>query len=333
MEKIVLGGYFGFDNIGDEAILLSQINFLKNDGFEPIVLTYKGIKVFDTESINRYNFFKIFSLKKKFKLFILGGGGLFQDRTSFRSLLYYIFLIYFMKFLRKRVILLNIGIGPIVRDISKRVLINAIKMCDLIILRDKYSYDFLPELKNKFLSSDSTFILPYNKKEKENVVLLSLRNFKEINLEKFKMFIETIKMKFDLNIEFVCFSPDEIKISEYLNLKYFYSKNPIEILEKISKSDFLIGTRYHSIIFSIITETPFIGVVYDIKVKNLIDELEEKNFIIPQDSIDNWIKKFIEYFKKREELRNLISSKKSEFISRAKKGFDILSKFLKNGSL
>ncbi|MBC7195492.1 MAG: polysaccharide pyruvyl transferase family protein, partial [Caldisericia bacterium] len=263
MEKILLGGYFGFENIGDEAILLSQINFLKNEDFEPIVLTNKGIKVFDTESLNRYNFLKIVLLRKKFNIFILGGGGLFQDRTSFRSLLYYIFLIYFIKFLRKKVILLNIGIGPIIRGISKRLLINAIKMCDLIILRDKYSYDFLPELKNKFLSSDSTFIISFNKKEKEKLILLSLRNFKEIELEKFKKFIEAIKKEFDLNIEFVCFSPDEIKISEYLNLKYFYSKNPLDIIEKISKSDFLIGTRYHSIIFSIITETPFIGVVYD----------------------------------------------------------------------
>ncbi|MBC7195342.1 MAG: hypothetical protein H5U37_06780, partial [Caldisericia bacterium] len=80
-------------------------------------------------------------------------------------------------------------------------------------------------------------------------------------------------------------------------------------------------------------ETPFIGVVYDIKVKNLIDELEEKNYILPQDSIDNWIKKFSDYFLKREELRNLISSKKSEFINRANKGFQILTKFLKNEPL
>jgi len=119
MEKILIGGYFGFGNIGDEAILLSEIYFLKNENFKPIILTHKGLKILNEDTINRYNFIEIYKRRKEFKIFILGGGGLFQDKTSFRSLLYYIFLIKFMKFLKKKVIILNVGVGPILRKISK----------------------------------------------------------------------------------------------------------------------------------------------------------------------------------------------------------------------
>jgi polysaccharide pyruvyl transferase CsaB len=333
MEKVVLGGYFGFGNIGDEAILLSEINFLKKDGYEPIVLTNRGIKVFECESINRYNFFKIFLKKREFNKFILGGGGLFQDKTSFRSLIYYIFLIYFMKLLKKKVILFNVGIGPIKRSLSKKLIIESFKISDLIILRDKYSYDFLPEFKNKFLSSDSTFSIFFNNVERGDFVLLSLRYFDNLNLDRFKNFLKLIKNRYDLNIEFIVFSKEEIKIAEYLNLRYFHSNDIIEIINKIASSSFLIGTRYHSIIFSIITNTPFIGFIYDIKVKNLIDELGLKNYISPEDPIEDWINKFCEFYENRESLNDSIKSKKSELIDRVKFGFEILRKFLKYESI
>ncbi|MGC9089723.1 MAG: polysaccharide pyruvyl transferase family protein [Caldisericia bacterium] len=333
MEKILLGGYFGFENIGDDAILLSEINFLKKEGFTPIILTNKGKKIFNEESINRYNFLRIINKRKEFKNFILGGGGILQDSTSFRSLIYYLFLINFMKILRKKVILLNIGIGPIKREISKKLLFRSLKKCDLIIFRDKYSFYFYPDLNFKYLSSDSSFILNFQKKEREDLILISLRNFNKLDLDKFKKFIDKLKEKIDLKFEFIVFSKEEIELAKILNLNYFFSLNPIDIIEKIGTSKYLIGTRYHSIIFSILTETPFTGLIYDIKVKNLIDEINIKNYILPEDNIENWIEVFNNNFEKRLEVSRLLSEKKEEFISRVILGYEISGKFLKNGSI
>lgn len=328
MEKILLGGYFGFNNIGDDAILLSEINFLRKENFKPIILTYKGRKIFNQESINRYNFLKIIKLRKKFNNFILGGGGIFQDSTSFRSLIYYLFLIYVFKFLRKRVILLNIGIGEIKRELSKILLHKSLKICDLIIFRDEYSYNYFKDLKNKFLSSDSSFYLNFQKKERENLVLISLRDFKNFDLNKFKIFLNRLKEKVKFKFEFVIFSKEEIELAKYLNLDYFYSKNPIDILKKISTSSFLIGTRYHSIIFSILTETPFIGLIYDIKIKNLIEELGLNNFIYPNDEVEKWLEIFINNFEQRNLINKTLIEKKSIFIERVINGYEILRKFL-----
>lgn len=328
MEKIVLGGYFGFGNIGDDAILLSEINFLRKENFQPFILTYKGREIFNQESINRYNFFKIIKLRKKFNNFILGGGGIFQDTTSFRSLIYYLFMIYFFKFLKKRVVLLNIGIGEIKRKISKNLLYKSLKICDLVIFRDEYSFNFFKDLNNKFLSSDSSFYLNFQKKEKENLVLVSLRNFKNFDLNKFRIFLNRLKEKVDLKFEFIIFSKEEIELAKSLNLDYFYSKNPIDTIEKISKSSFLIGTRYHSIIFSILTGTPFIGLVYDIKIKNLIDELGLNNFIYPNDKIEKWLEIFIKNFEQRNLINKTLIEKKNIFIERVNKGYEILRKFL-----
>jgi len=330
MEKVLLGGYFGFENIGDDAILLSEINFLKKENFIPIILTKSDKKIFNEESIDRYNFLKIIKFKNQFNSFILGGGGILQDSTSFRSLIYYLSLINLMKFLNKKVILLNIGIGEIKREISKKLLLKTLKKCDLIIFRDEYSYNFFDDLSNKFISSDSSFYLNFQKKEKEDLILVSLRYFKNLDLNKFKIFIDRLKEKISLNFEFIVFSKEEIELAKYLNLNYFYSKNPVETIEKISTSKFLIGTRYHSIIFSILTETPFIGLIYDIKVKNLIDDLGLNNLIYPDDEVENWIEIFIKNFNNRTEISKTISEKRNEFINRVEKGYDILKRFLKN---
>jgi len=330
MEKILLGGYFGFENIGDDAILLSEINFLKKEGYKPIILTNKGKKIFDEESINRYNILKIINLRNEFKNFILGGGGILQDSTSFRSLIYYLSLINLMKNLNKKVILLNIGIGPIKRETSKNLLYKTLKKCDLLIFRDEYSFNFFPDLNNRFLSSDSSFALNFQKKSREDLILISLRHFKNLDLDKFKNFIDRLREKIDLKFEFIVFSKEEIELANFLKLDYFYSSNPIDVIEKIATSKFLIGTRYHSVIFSILTETPFIGLIYDIKVKNMIDEIKIENYILPDDSIENWIEVFNVNFEKREEISKILSEKKNEFINRVNNGYYILGRFLKN---
>lgn len=330
MEKVLLGGFFGFENIGDDAILLSEIKFLKDSGFKPIILTNKGKLIFNEEGINRYNFIEIFKRRKEFKFFILGGGGLFQDKTSFRSLIYYIFLIKFMKFLRKKVILLNVGIGPILRGISRKLLFNALKICDLIFLRDLYSYNFYKNLENKYLSSDSSFYLDVVKQKKENKIGVSLRDFDKLDLKKFKLFLDGIKNTTSQDLEFIVFSKEEINIAEELNLNYFYSNDPIKIIEKIGKFDFLIGTRYHSVIFSIMMETPFIAFVYDIKVKNLIDEIGLENLIYPGEDLQIWLKKFYENFEKKDYLKNVLIEKKREFKERVSFSFEKMIEFIKN---
>lgn len=330
MEKILLGGYFGFENIGDDAILISEINFLKKEGFKPIVLTNKGKQVFNEDCINRYNFFEIYKRRKEFNVFILGGGGLFQDKTSFRSLVYYIFLIKFMKFLKKKVILLNVGIGPIIREKSKKLLHKTLKNCDLIFFRDSYSFDFFKDLNNKYLSSDSSFYLDIYTVEKENKIGISLRNFDKLDLIKFKNFIEKIKERIDFDFEFIVFSKEEIDLAKKLELPYFYSYDPVKIIEEMGKMKFLIGTRYHSIIFSILTETPFIGLVYDIKVENLVKEIGLENLIYPEENINIWLEKFLRYFEIKDNIKNILFEKKKELKEKVNFSFNKTIEFIKN---
>jgi len=333
MEKVVLGGYFGFGNLGDDAILLSEISFLKENGFEPMVLTSKGKSIFGVKGISRTSIRDILRIKNEFSTFILGGGGLFQDKTSFRSLLYYLSLIGFMKRLRKKVVIFNVGVGPLIRKISRRLLLSTLKKADLVIFRDRFSFDFFPELKNKFLGFDSAFSLNFKKRDKEKKILVSLRYFKDLNLKKFTKFINILKEKIPYDFEFVVFSEEEIKIAKTLNLPYFYKKDPISVLEKFSEAQFLIGARYHSILFSIMNDVPFLSIPYDLKVRVLSKEVGFEDFIETNEAIDVWIDEFNKVFEEREERRKIIIERKREFMERERTSFSLLLDFLSDGHI
>ena len=92
--EIVIFGYYGTGNLGDETNLRELVAYLKtetkitgitvisNDPFG----TSQALKV---GTIGKFEWLEIWRKLRQAKVLIGGGGSLFQDRTSLRSLLYY----------------------------------------------------------------------------------------------------------------------------------------------------------------------------------------------------------------------------------------------------
>ena len=114
MTKYVVSGYIGFDNFGDEAIAKVLVDRLKHEGAEKITLISsnpeKTAKLYGVEACPMLKFFD--SIKNS-DVLVSGGGSLLQDVTSFKSLLYYLGVIYTAIILGKKVEIYSQGIGPI----------------------------------------------------------------------------------------------------------------------------------------------------------------------------------------------------------------------------
>ncbi|MFY9134764.1 MAG: polysaccharide pyruvyl transferase family protein, partial [Bacillota bacterium] len=85
--KFVISGYFGFQNIGDEAILAAMIEHLReaDHGSEIVVLSKDPIftqRLHNVSAVNRNDIFGISRELRDADLFISGGGSLLQDVTS-----------------------------------------------------------------------------------------------------------------------------------------------------------------------------------------------------------------------------------------------------------
>ena len=127
MSKVVLSGYYGFDNFGDEAILQVLVSNLKNIGADITVISHNPQKTsftHDVKSVFTFDIFGILNSLSKTDVLISGGGSLLQDVTSIRSLFYYLFIIFFSILFSKRVIIFAQGIGPIKNKIAKKLFQN-----------------------------------------------------------------------------------------------------------------------------------------------------------------------------------------------------------------
>src|SRR5690554_797131 len=96
-KRIVISGYFGFSNTGDESILLSLIEQIRQNAqdVEIVVLSDQPEKTsldYNVDAIKRDDFIEIIKMFKRSDIFINGGGSLLQDITSSKSLYYYLIL-------------------------------------------------------------------------------------------------------------------------------------------------------------------------------------------------------------------------------------------------
>lgn len=164
LPNIVIHGYYGAGNFGDDIILLSMINSLRN--IEPnmhiTVLSRDVTPIPESDSFHIVSRFDLKSTEiaiRKADLFICGGGGIFHDYSGFnfedhfgqrqKGINYYALPIEIAYLLGKRVMLYAIGAGPLFKQISRRYLKTVLNWADLITVRDKSSADFLKSVNPK----------------------------------------------------------------------------------------------------------------------------------------------------------------------------------------
>src|SRR5574344_2548048 len=118
MSKIVISGYYGFNNAGDEAMLTAIVESLRKLEPEVALTVISGNPTetktkYNVESIYRFDAPQILTALKNTDLLVSGGGSLLQDVTSKKSLLYYLTVIAAAKHFGKKVMFFAQGIGPI----------------------------------------------------------------------------------------------------------------------------------------------------------------------------------------------------------------------------
>jgi len=324
--KLLLAGYYGSGNIGDEAILQSLISAIKNDHPQAAISVLSAdpagtSKTYDVDAVHKYSLVNILKKLKASDAFILGGGGVIQDSTSIRSLLYYLFLIMSAKVLKKKVILLGQGIGPVR---NKYLLKRALKGVDLVTVRDERSLKELTEIKAKpkklVMTADLTFMMGPPARDNSNNILgyagimrrksrligVSLRPpVKDRDTEAKYMAIASLCdhliEKKNSQIIFLIFNrPGDLDATAKVMGRMKNPANvllrrcsPAEMLDVISGLDAVIGMRLHSLIFSAIAKIPGFGLSYDPKVESFqrqtgqrwidLDKMDEKGLITEVD--------------------------------------------------
>ena len=299
--KVLISGYYGFYNIGDEAILKSIIEALRNEDPKiDIVVLSNDVEytksTYKVNAINRWKLNDIYKELLKCDGFISGGGSLFQDVTSSRSILYYTSIIWLAKFAKKPIFIYAQGIGPIDKKNNRKIVGRLFNKVDYITLRDKESklllndigvrkdIDIVPDPVMGFNIENYEFKLP-EYYTNDDYITVSIRDWKKNNSE----FQKNIALTCDKIIESginVVFIPmhgehdEKISIEVANMMKYnakVLSKN-LTMEEKmmyIKESKLMIGMRLHALIFAATVGTPMIGISYDPKIDSYLKLIEQ----------------------------------------------------------
>ncbi len=164
--RLLLAGYIGCGNLGDDAIALGFVQGLGNSGYDVTVMSGRpeetnrlyGFSVIDRRDFKQYE-----EAVKSCDAVVFPGGSIFQDATSVRSVAYYSKIITLAKTAKKKVLLLGQGVGPLTTFLGKRMAQGAFNDADVISVRDPDSLQALKDLGVKTsvrMTADMAFLLP-----------------------------------------------------------------------------------------------------------------------------------------------------------------------------
>jgi polysaccharide pyruvyl transferase CsaB len=289
---VVLSGYYGFHNVGDEAILFSIIQALKSHkpDIEITVLSndpeYTEV-TYSVNAINRWDLKAIFSLMKRADGLISGGGSLLQDITGMKSIPYYTGIIKIAQTLNKPVFVYAQGMGPITKPINKWITKSILNKVTYLSVRDEDSRNLLQEIgvKNEIslvpdpvmgLAADSFSNSWVQKQNFERpYISVSVRDWPSDVDYKGKI-AEALDglSRSGYDIVFIPMHGEHDfhtskEIAGMMQEKSAIAPYDAEIQEKISiigESELLVGMRLHALIFSAISHTPFVALSYDPKI-------------------------------------------------------------------
>jgi len=155
IQRIVISGYYGFDNSGDEAVLQSILFALEEQGqqqgvkIEPIVLSAnpaRTTKMYGVRAVPRMKIGAVLGALRESNGLISGGGSLLQDATSSRTIPYYLAILKLAQWLRKPTFIYSQGIGPVNKQMFWPWIRSTISKCAYISTRDEESAQLLVQM-------------------------------------------------------------------------------------------------------------------------------------------------------------------------------------------
>ncbi len=151
VSRVVLSGYYGFHNLGDEAVLAATVQELRRLRPDAAITVLSASpdetrRVRGVESVPRAAPGAVVKALRGTDLLLCGGGSLFQDATSWRSPWYYLAVLGAGRRLARRTAVHAQGFEPPRRRVVAAGIARVLDRVDLITVRDHKSRAVLADL-------------------------------------------------------------------------------------------------------------------------------------------------------------------------------------------
>jgi polysaccharide pyruvyl transferase CsaB len=361
MYDILISGYYGFENSGDDAILmaiLANLRTYKKD-IKILVLSKnpeETKRIYGVDTADRYNFSEVIKAIKNSKLFLTGGGNLIQDETSTRSLMYYLTTIWMAKKFKLKVMLYSNGIGAVDKKTNRLITSRIVNTVDIITLREEKSLKELESLKitkpQVFVTADPAFTLTSCSDVEASSILtaegidkgkpligISIRKWKNFQsylkqvadasdymVEKLKVQPVFIPMHYPHDVE-ICHTIASMMKHQPIIIKNKYSVS--QTLGIIKNMDMIIGMRLHALIYGASLQVPVLGLIYDPKVEGFLEYIKQPSAgNVENLNYEHLIQSIENVWDNRQQIKEQLSVSKQLFVDKALQNAEIAIKLL-----
>jgi polysaccharide pyruvyl transferase CsaB len=286
MKHVVISGYYGFDNAGDEAVLAGLISGLHNSldsaHYKVNVLSINPSRTVSQHRVAASHRYKNFLRPlAKCDLLMSGGGSLLQDVTSAHGIFYYLAIVRLAQLLGRKTMFVAQGIGPLMRRRSQKLTASVANRLDAITVRDPASSELLKSIgvrKPITITADPALLLETPQNQHRHGVLLSMRPWTEdagrlrqivvngISSSSLPTQIEALNMYGDADNAAAAAVIESLRPSRAIPSPAGYNDGFRLLMSKTAESEFVIGMRLHSLIFAASNAIPSVALSYDPKV-------------------------------------------------------------------
>jgi polysaccharide pyruvyl transferase CsaB len=288
-KRIVISGYYGFGNTGDEAVLAGMLAaFHEALDVSIMVLSADPERTVrdhaDVQAVHRWRPLDVFRAIKSADVFISGGGSLIQDVTSAMSPRYYLALLRLAQMMRRKTMVYAQGVGPLEHESTRRAVVKAFSRADAITVRDEDSRSLLESIGVKRAAqvvADPAFLVGPDTSSADAVLAergLARGSFIGVSLRSWPGHEEWRpalckgigQAAAELSVRAAVIpmqEPDDAAGVDIDGAAVLSAQGDPGLAKGfISRCGLVVGMRLHSLIFAAGTATPFLPVVYDPKV-------------------------------------------------------------------
>jgi len=323
--KIVISGYYGYNNSGDDIILQSIVQNLRarRNDLSITVLSLKPKETraqFHVDAVHRFNLLSVFLRLRKARLLITGGGNLIQDETSTQSLLYYLWVINTARFLGVKNMLYAKGIGPVSRPVNIKRVCRSINRVDLITLREGGSLGVMNDMginePNTVITADAAFALPPAEGGEAYLAQLGINKpffcvairpwaHNPPDMERqMAIFADFLVEQYGYQAVFVPMRPEQD--SEISQRVISLMRQPaifVGVEDKnhdigravLGLASFAVCMRLHALIYAMEKAVPAIGLVYSPKIRGFMEAMGQEWHLPVEETKADTLREFAEH--------------------------------------
>lgn len=284
MKRLLITGYYGFNNLGDEAVLQAIIGLLRQAEPDCQICVLSNnpeqtTAAYQVKAVNRWKLGQFWRALKETDLFILGGGSLLQDVTGSRSLSFYLLQLKMARIAGKPTVVFAQGLGPLLQEKSRRKTAKALNECLYLSFRDAQS----AELARKIgVNSDKIEVVcdpvltlnsKDNKVKQKHLLAVALRPWPGLQVQAVAAVLDELAAGGQIIKLLPFHEPQDRQLAEQVaslmrSRPQIMAENltAAEVIAEISACEALIGMRLHSLIMAAAAGTPFGGISYDPKI-------------------------------------------------------------------